>query len=263
MTLTYWNTQFQFKEVLPDFEDCLERMKIKSDAARHSLSLETMPYGTDNRQWCEVAGQTPRGGILPVFIHGGYWRALEAERHRFVLPALQEISGAVGNLEYRLMPQVPLSDIIHDVCSGLLALSAHMSCRVLPIGHSAGGHLATMAARLLPDRVVGAVSISGLYNLRPLQWSFLRDEIGLRFSDIDGHSPQDLWAGRDARKVVVAVGEKETNEFHRQAHVFASSHAARFVSVPKAHHMTVLDDLEQPNGTLIPVVSKLLKENET
>ena len=262
MKLTYWDSQFQFREVLPDFEDCLARMQIRSDAVRDRLSLETLTYGEDSRQWCEVAGQMPAGGILPVFIHGGYWRALEAERHRFVLPALQGINGAVGNLEYRLLPHVSLSDIIDDACAGLKALSAHSSCRVLAIGHSAGGHLATMAARFLPDIVAGAVSVSGLYDLRPLQWSFLREEIGLRFEDIDGHSPQDLWAGCDARNVVTAVGENETNEFQRQAHVFASSHSAHFLSVPNAHHMTVLDDLERSNGALIPTISNMLKELE-
>lgn len=262
MTLSYWNTQFQFTKLLPDFQACLAHMQTRSGQVRDDLSLTRHTYGPHARQWYEVSGHPGASTLLPVFIHGGYWRALEAERHRFVLPALKGLTGAVANLEYRLMPEVRLADIIEDACAGLQQLARQTSCRIVPIGHSAGGHLAVTCARLMPDVVAGAVAVSGLFDLRPLQWSFLREEIGLNLEDIEGHSPQDLWLGHDASQVIVAVGSNETNEFQRQAHMFSSSHGARLLSVPNAHHMTVLNDFENARGTLIPAITQLLQEIE-
>lgn len=260
MTLSYWNSQFQFTKLLPDFETCLSQMQSRSDAVREELSLQKVAYGSHPRQWFEVSGQPSPGDLLPVFIHGGYWRALEAERHRFVLPVLKSITGAVANLEYRLMPEVRLSDIVDDACAGLRILSEQTSCRLVPVGHSAGGHLAVTCAMRLWDTVAGAVSISGLYDLTPLQWSFLREEIGLRPDDIEGHSPLEFWSGRSADRITVAVGARETSEFQRQAHIFASSHGARFLSIPDTHHMSVLDDLARSDGALMTHIADLIEE---
>ncbi|WP_169798730.1 alpha/beta hydrolase [Falsihalocynthiibacter arcticus] len=223
-----------------------------------SLSFERMAYGKGPRQFVEISGRPSREEILPVFIHGGYWRALEAESHRFVLPALHARTGAVANLEYRLLPHVSLPEIVADVAAGLRLISNHFGCRVAVIGHSAGGHLAVMSARQLPDTVVAAVAISGFFDLTPLAWSFLREEVGLTSADLNDQSPQEIWVGHTARQVLLAVGQNETPEFHRQAQMFASSHGATFVEIPATHHMTVLDDLAKENGTLIPEINALI-----
>lgn len=246
MTLSYWDSQFNFRCVLPDFEDNLARMTARSETC--SMQFEKVQYGDHARQFVELVG-TP-SQVLPVFIHGGYWRALTAGMHRFLLPHLAEDHGAVANLEYRLLPEVALADIVEDALAGLKAIADKTGARLLVIGHSAGGHLAVISALRLPDIVCGAVSISGLYDLAPLPWTFLRKEVGLTGADIMGQSPIDLWNGHSAQHVLVAVGEMETAEFHRQAHVFASMHGARTFTVPGAHHMTVLEALSDPSSTL-------------
>lgn len=248
MTLSYWNSQFQFSAILPDFTACLDRMRLRS--AKVTLPLQRFDYGDDPRQFVEVTGAPARGGVVPVFIHGGYWRALDAEGHRFVLPALAEPTGAAANMEYRLLPHVCLADIVSDTVTGLRLVARQTGCRLLLVGHSAGGHLAVSAARLMPADIHGVLAISGLYDLEPLQWSFLRQEIGLRAADLYGWSPLENWRSRDAGHVTVAVGSDETPEFHRQARMFASSHSAKFLEVPGAHHMTVLDDLADRDGVL-------------
>jgi len=254
MTLSYWNKQFQMSKLLPDFQDCLVRMAERSSAV--DWEFTTIAYGDHPRQMVEVAG-TP-GPILPVFIHGGYWRALTAEMHRFVLPSLAGSHGCVANLEYRLMPEVRLGAIVQDAIQGLRLLAERTERPLFVVGHSAGGHLAVMGALHLPEHVVGAVGVSGLYELDPLAWSFLRDEVGLMAEDLHGLSPQALWQGRDARHVMVAVGADETPEFRRQAEVFASAHGARIRSIPGAHHMTVLDALADSSNPFASDVQDML-----
>ncbi|MCY4334714.1 MAG: alpha/beta hydrolase [Litoreibacter sp.] len=246
MTLSYWDSQFNFRNVLPDFEDYLANMTARS--AQCAIQFELVQYGDHPRQLVELTGTPER--VLPVFIHGGYWRALTAQMHRFVLPHFAQEHGAVANLEYRLLPEVALADIVDDALAGLKAIADKTGTRLMVIGHSAGGHLAVMNALRLPDIVCSAVSISGLYDLTPLPWTFLREEVGLTAADIEGQSPLAVWDAGPADHILVVVGEKETAEFHRQAQVFASMHGARTFTALGAHHMTVLDALSDPTSPL-------------
>ncbi|WP_222869724.1 alpha/beta hydrolase [Roseobacter fucihabitans] len=243
-------------QVLPDFHSYLASMKRRS--ASVTSAFQRLTYGDDPRQYVEWTGTPSKDRPLPVFIHGGYWRALTAQDHRFVLPAIQSATGAVANLEYRLLPHVTLRDIVMDAVQGLHALSERFHCPLVVIGHSAGGHLAAMAARQIPDRIVAAIGISGLYDLTPLQWSFLREEVGLTLADLRGQSPQDVWEGHDASHITVAVGANETPEFLRQSHMFANAHGALSLTIPDAHHMTVLDDLADPQGVMIAHLTTIL-----
>jgi arylformamidase len=232
--------------VLPDFESYLAGMTARSEAC--AIQFERVQYGQHPRQFVDITGTPDR--VLPVFIHGGYWRALTADMHRFVLPHFADEHGAVANFEYRLLPEVTLADIVEDALAGLKAIADKTDARLMVIGHSAGGHLAVMSALRMPEIVAGAVSISGLYDLTPLPWTFLHQEVGLTAADIIGLSPLEIWNTGPAPQLLLAVGEAETAEFHRQAHIFASTHGAATFTVPGAHHMTVLDALSQPSSTL-------------
>ncbi|MEM9840903.1 MAG: alpha/beta hydrolase [Pseudomonadota bacterium] len=246
MTQSYWDSQFHFRSLLPDFQACLDSMAARSEAV--PLAFEGIVYGDHTRQFVELSGRP--GAILPVFIHGGYWRALRVEDHRFALPHFAQKHGAVANLEYRLLPDVTLAEIVEDALAGLRRLADKTAARLFIIGHSAGGHLAVMGALRCPDIVAGAVSISGLYDLTPLPWTFLKDEVGLTAAALVGQSPIEEWDTGPADQILVAVGQDETPEFHRQAHLFASSHGAAPFTIEGAHHMTVLDALADPSSAL-------------
>lgn len=245
MTSSYWNSQFHFRSLLPDFEAYLDSMEARSAAV--PPTFQQFAYGDHPRQFVEIAG-TP-GSILPVFIHGGYWRALTANAHRFALAHFAEEDGAVANLEYRILPEVTLAEIVADALAGLRVIANQTGAHLVVIGHSAGGHLAIMGALRCSDIVAGAVGISGLYDLTPLPWTFLHEEVGLTAADLVGQSPLEEWDAGKADRILVAVGENETPEFHRQAHIFASTHGAHVFTIPYAHHMTVLDALADPSST--------------
>lgn len=246
MTLGYWNSQFDFRSLLPDFQTYLDSMGARSNAV--SLAFDRHSYGDHPRQFVELSG-TPQS-ILPVFVHGGYWRALTADTHRFALPHFAKEHGAIANLEYRLLPEVTLVEIVEDALAGLGKIADQTGARLFVLGHSAGGHLAVMGALRCPEIVVGAVGISGLYDLTPLPWTFLREEVGLTAADLTGQSPLEEWDAGPADNILVAVGENETPEFHRQMHVFSNTHGATTFTVPGAHHMTVLDALADPYSAL-------------
>jgi len=159
--LSYLDRQLRFAAVLPDFQDWLDW------TARHSAVVEGWSrhdLGADARQWVETRGTPEADGVVPVFFHGGYWRALEAGSHRFAAAGLASVGPAQANAEYRLMPSARMADLVNDAARALAHLAGLWPrARLLPVGHSAGAHLAFWAverAGLPQDRIAGLVGIS-------------------------------------------------------------------------------------------------------
>ena len=105
-----------------------------------------------------------------VVIHGGFWKARYGAEWGAPLAADLAVRGwAAWNLEYRRVGNGggwPAT--LADVAAGIdllaeLAAERSRPRRVVAIGHSAGGHLATWAAGrpALPAGAVGATPASG------------------------------------------------------------------------------------------------------
>ena len=142
-------------------------------------SDRTVRYGDDPSQFAELTLPTgdPRGVV--VVIHGGFWRAqYDCSLGRPLAASLVEHGWAAWNLEYRRVGNgggVP--ETLDDVAAGIDALAdvdGLDTTRVITLGHSAGGHLATWAAsrgrfeRWQPERVrvTGVVAQAGVLDLR-------------------------------------------------------------------------------------------------
>lgn len=232
----------KFSAILPDFALWQERMVVDSVVAAQTVALGRHAYGPDPRQWVEYAPARGSLPAVPVMIHGGYWRALRAEDHRFVLPALATLGVGVANVEYRLMPGARMANLVDDVAKGLLKVArAFPDARILPIGHSAGAHLA-LAALLsddkLLDRVAGVVPISGAFDLCLIAESFLQAELTLTVDEIERFSVRQV----PPVPVLFVTGSDETVPFLQQAETLAAGAAlwGRAMKVSPCHHMNVL-----------------------
>ncbi|WP_306142170.1 alpha/beta hydrolase [Roseibium sp. MMSF_3412] len=248
-----WNPQFRFSDVLEDFDDWLRWRDSASRTVERSLSFERVAYGTHDRQWLETTECGPvQSAVVPVFLHGGYWRSLCAEDHRCVLTGLSSLGNRCANVEYRLMPEFRLDDLVGDAVAALGRLATLFSddTRFLLIGHSAGAHLAVSAALKtgLSDRLAGVVGISGVYDLAPVAKSFLQDEIGLTDGEIRSHS---LIGASTGTPLLCVVGGDETDEFKRQSLAMAESAGAGHLVVRGAHHLSILSDLNSQKSPLI------------
>ncbi len=140
----------------------------------------TTPYGDHPSQivhrW-DPAPATPSGGgpaPVAVLLHGGWWRDLHDAR--LMDPIARDLSAAgwaVWNIEYRRTgtdgggwPQTR-DDVARAL--DLLAATAERddrldTSRVVSVGHSAGGHLALMAAADSP--VTAVVPLAPITDLR-------------------------------------------------------------------------------------------------
>ncbi|QBY00067.1 hypothetical protein E2K80_04355 [Rhodophyticola sp. CCM32] len=243
---------YKFSEILPDFAAWLDRMAFDSKGIADTIPLQRHPYGPDPRQWGETGPGSGRGDLLPVFVHGGYWRALRAEDHRFVLPALGGLGGQVANLEYRLMPATRMEGLVADISAGLrLIIQMEPAARIVPVGHSAGAHL-ILRALAHPDiaaRVAGAVCISGVFDLHPIARSFLQADLGLSAEEIAAHSIPSA----PPVPVLFLAGAEETAAFREGAQQMAgSAPLARSALVSEAHHMNILHRTLTGPAPLIP-----------
>lgn len=248
-----WNPQFRFSDVLEDFDDWLRWRDSASRAAERSLSFERIAYGAHDRQWIETTECGPvQSAVVPVFLHGGYWRSLSAEDHRCVLTGLSGLGNRCANVEYRLMPEFRMDDLVGDAIAALTRLARLYpnDTRFLLVGHSAGAHLAVSAALKagLSERLAGVVAVSGVYDLAPVAKSFLQDEIGLTDDEILSHS---LIGASTGAPLLCVVGGNETDEFKRQSLAMAESAGAGHLVVRGAHHLSILSDLNSQKSPLI------------
>jgi acetyl esterase/lipase len=174
-------------------------------------------YGPHPDQYAEL--RRPAGDPLgvAVVIHGGFWRAAyDASLGRELAGDLTERGWATYNVEYRRVGAgggwpTTLQDVA-DAIDALSELDLDLS-RVVAIGHSAGGHLATWAAgrpRLPPaapgssPRVMltGVVAQAGVLDLRT---GAARGVGGTAIPDLLGGRPEDVPERYDWADPIAAV----------------------------------------------------------
>ncbi|GAA3548631.1 alpha/beta hydrolase [Amycolatopsis ultiminotia] len=122
--------------------------------------METLRYGAEPSQFVELHGNAPGNGTA-ILLHGGWWRARH-DLHQLDAMAADLVGAGwhVVNVEYRRIdgdtggwPQT-----LEDVLAAIRALTPGTPS--VAIGHSAGGHLALLAAK--------SAGLSGVVALAPV-----------------------------------------------------------------------------------------------
>lgn len=269
MTLSYWNAQFQFAEVIPDFTARLAAIKALSADADQQFSWNVLRYGDNSRQCLLTQTVGTHGAVRPVFIHGGFWRAQNAGDFTATSIGLQTLGTPVVHLEYRLMPEHRMSELISDVAEALMTLAEETPDDPRPfllVGHSVGAHLALEALRHHHQRLgwrvtqsAFVVGLSGVYDLEPLAFSFLQDEIALEAKDIAQFSPINAPVYNPER-VMLAVGGEETAEMIRQAQFLSASQNIPLRILSRHDHLSVLDELYSGETGFIHAITEHISE---
>lgn len=201
----------------------------------------------------------PRG--LMLFLHGGYWMAFDKSAWSHLAAGAVARGWAAVLPSYALAPEARISAITRQAAAALGAAAAEVPGPIALAGHSAGGHL---AARLLcadveldpavRGRVRGAVSISGLHDLRPLLRTAMNATLRLDGPEAEAESPA-LRAPVPGARLTAWVGGDERPEFLRQAELIAAlwpglGAETRLVVEPGRHHFDVIAGLADPASAL-------------
>ena len=218
-------------------------------------------YGERERNRFDLFRPEGRPKGLVVFVHGGFWKALDKSFWSHLARGSVESGYAVAMPSYTLCPTVRISEITREIAAVVERAAAMVEGPLFLTGHSAGGHLVTRmisATSPLPDdvraRISHTVSISGVHDLRPLMKAAMNAELRIDEAEALVESPALLAPMPNAR-VTCWVGGAERPEFVRQnallANVWTGLGAKTCViEEPGRHHFDVIDGLADPDHPL-------------
>jgi len=205
----------------PDFQKFIDHNHSESQRVRKQYHCHlNVAYGTNPLQTVDIfPSKVPNSPIL-IFIHGGYWRALDKSSYSFVAEPFIKHNYSVFVINYRLIPEVNMASLVQDIIEAVNWIKTEAQVyngnvdTITLSGHSAGGHLALMVYLLnsaLRSHIKAICSISGLFNLKPIQESYLNETLQFDPDTVSTYSPihQDLSLIHCPFLLSVGLGETE------------------------------------------------------
>lgn len=240
------------------------------DAAlyRERHAPRSIAYGRGARNIIDFFPGNGQGPVV-VFIHGGYWQALDISFFSHLAGGLNAHGLSVAIPGYDLCPGATVDDIIRQMRMATRALS-RLDRPLVISGHSAGGHLAACLlatdwpgfdASLPADLVVAAYAISGLFDLAPLVETSINNALHLDKATARAASPL-FWNAPARKSLDAVVGEQESAEYFRQSRCIVdrwgeAGLATRFGTIPGANHFTAIAPLADPDSAMVARLMEL------
>mgnify|MGYP001214768689 CR=1 FL=1 len=271
--------QYNNRARVADHADVMARWAEASVLARAGATAARLdvPYGAGAGEMLDIFPATRSDAPVLVFIHGGYWRALDKADCSFIAPAFNAQGAMVVVPNYALCPKVSVEHIALQMAAAVAWVWRHAAeyggnpARIALAGHSAGGHLATMlltcrwrelADDLPAQPLAGALSVSGLYDLDPVRLTpSLQADLKLTPQAVARLSPAFFPRPKGA-PLYTAVGLDESEEFLRHNRLIRDVWGPTAVpvceTVPGANHFTVLSGLVDPTERLHELALRLL-----
>jgi len=274
----FYSREYNNRELVPDHPAYLARWAQDSARARATMTCHLdLRYGEAPGETIDLFPSRKGDGSCMMFIHGGYWRALDKKDFSFLAPAWVGAGVSLAVVNYDLCPRVTVEEIVRQMLRASRWLWLHAEeygmdeDRLYVGGHSAGGHLTAMMMaaiwpafdkRLPRDLYKGGLAISGIYDLRPMvQVDWLNGDLRLDEESALRVSPAFMPAASRA-PVMSCVGGDESSEFHRQNALLGTSWRGAFagdIPMPGTHHFSVIDGLANPSSALFAGARRLMK----
>ncbi|MGE0232894.1 MAG: alpha/beta hydrolase [Flavobacteriaceae bacterium] len=244
---------------VPEHPEIIEGWARDAAAYRDAADCELdISYGGHPRQRYDLFRGGGGGETCIVFIHGGYWQALDKGFFSHMAIGANAAGFDVAIPSYRLCPEVPLAGIVEDMLAFCRALGQSGWRRLIVAGHSAGGHLAAclLAKGAIGEVIVrGALPVSGLFDLVPLVGTSINQALRLTEAEARRQSPL-FWAPPPAGSALTAfVGGTEPSEYQRQSLDIVETWGAAGVEtgchrLEGENHFTAIASLARPEGEL-------------
>jgi arylformamidase len=270
--------EYNNRELVPDHGQYFARWKEASERARSTMACKLdLRYGDAPGETVDLFPARKGDGTCMMFIHGGYWRALDKADFSFLAPAWVDSGVSLAVVNYDLCPKVTIEEIVRQMLRASRWLWLHAEDygmdqdRLYVSGHSAGGHLtAMMMAAVFPaydkqlpkDLFKGGLAISGIYDMRPLIGiDFLQPDLRLDDDSAWRLSPAYLPPATRA-PLMTSVGAAESGEFRRQNALLGQRWKGVFagdVAMPGKNHFSVVDGLAEQSSALFRGARRLMK----
>lgn len=158
-----------------------------------------------------------------VFVHGGGWLSGDKEQYREMASNLAENGITVVLINYRLSPLVKFPSHIEDVSSAINWTYSFINKyngdkeNIYLMGHSAGGHLITLLLcdekylerhKMVPSDIAGAITISGVFEIKPQEGGATKKYLGLVFGD-----DETIWEGASCKNHIDTTTKNKVPPF--------------------------------------------------
>lgn len=264
---------FRIRDHVAEFDEIVAGIVRRSAETRAKIPmLANVAYGSDTTETVDLFFPEGDRDRLPVhmFIHGGYWRMFSKRDYSYVADTVTRAGAIAVIVDYALMPAVRMATIVDQVRRAKRWVQANIAdhggnpADLTVSGHSAGAHLATFLfnSENAPANVRAALLLGGLYDLKPLQNSFLANEIGITDEEVAMFTPL-AYRHDPQTKATVLVGANETPPFHQQADRFKENllqqgSPVTSLVLTNRNHMDSVRDLGQPGSQAGDCLTKLI-----
>jgi arylformamidase len=269
VTAIDYEAEYNNRARVPEHPGVMAGWVRDAAAYREQHPPRLLRYGPGERHRIDLFPGRGEGPIV-VFIHGGYWQALDGFSFSHCARGLNAHGISVAVPTYDLCPAVTVADIITQMRMASREL-AKLGQPLVVSGHSAGGHLAAcllatdwaaVDAALPKNLVSAAYAISGLFDLPPLVTTSINN--ALRLDPASARVASPLFAAPPAHGSLDAVvGGNESAEYFRQSRSIVEAWgrgiATRFGTVPGANHFTAIAPLADLNSPMVLRLKELAR----
>ncbi len=270
VSASWLEAEYNNRAKVPDFDAIVEGWHRDAAAFRtaHAASELDLAYGPSPRQRLDLFWPDGDHAAAPLalFIHGGYWQALDRSFFSHMAAGLAVHGVGVAVASYDLCPDVGVATIVEQMRGATAFLHRRHGGPVFAFGHSAGGHLAAMllatdwAAGGLPSGLVpAALGISGLFDLAPLLATIWNAKLRLDAADARRLSPVHL--PPPGTPFHAAVGEREGAEYARQSRAIAEAWGGTWSVLAGDDHFSAIAPLADPASSLVRLACGMISEN--
>jgi len=214
--------EFNPRATARNVDERVARYAAASAATRRRLDcVLDVRYGSGEKETLDIFPADEPNAPVHLFIHGGYWRAMDKSGYSFIADVFQPAGATTVLVNYDLCPDVTLDTIVAQTMRAIawtwrnIAEHGGDPNRLYVSGNSAGGHLTAMAlahdweAEGLPaDIIKGAIPITGVFDCEPVPDITVNELVRLDRESAKRLSPLRN-PPRRALPVLVAVGGAE------------------------------------------------------
>ncbi|WP_420399909.1 alpha/beta hydrolase [Flagellimonas sp.] len=260
--------QFNLRLRHPDYQKYLDINERESLRVKKSYSCHLdQKYGLDVLQAMDIFPSNVENAPVLVFIHGGYWRALDKRSYQFVAEPFVKNNFTVCVINYRLIPSVNMETVLLDVSNALIWIREQIvryngnPNKLVLSGHSAGGHLALMTYLMnetLRSSIRAICSLSGIFDLDPIKNSYLNEVLQLNDHDVENYSIINKDLSVVKCPVSLSVGTNETEFFIEQSNSLYEENKSvadmEYKAYKHLNHYQMVHELGREDSPLVDFV---------